>query len=71
VILDDLSKRQINRNLRRILTNTPLKLEEDTELNTNLKRLSKKMAQLTTSLQNTENTGLLNGEEFVKKERGR
>ncbi|MGC4441955.1 histidine kinase dimerization/phosphoacceptor domain-containing protein, partial [Streptococcus suis] len=45
--------------------------EEDTELNTNLKRLSKKMAQLTTSLQNTENTGLLNGEEFVKKERGR
>ena len=71
VILDDLSKRQINRNLRRILTNTPLKLEEDTELNTNLKRLSKKMAQLTTSLQNTENTGLLNGEEIVKKERGR
>ena len=71
VILDDLSKRQINRNLRRILTNTSLKLEEDTELNTNLKRLSKKMAQLTTSLQNTENTGLLNGEEIVKKERGR
>ncbi|MCS4488590.1 sensor histidine kinase [Streptococcus sciuri] len=71
VILDDLSKRQINLNLRRILANTPLKVEEDTELNTNLKRLSKKMEQLTTSLQNTENIGLLNGEEIIKKERGR
>ncbi|MFS1663414.1 sensor histidine kinase [Streptococcus sp. zg-JUN1979] len=71
LILDDLSKRSINMNLRRILTNTPLKIEEDTEINANLKRLSQKMAQLTTSLQNTENQDLLNGEEIVKKERGR
>lgn len=42
VILDDNSKRGINQNLRRILNNQPITLDEDTEINTNLSRLSKK-----------------------------
>ena len=54
VILDDNSKRGINQNLRRILNNQPITLDEDTEINTNLSRLSKKMTHLTNSLQNTE-----------------
>lgn len=41
VILDDNSKRGINQNLRRILNNQPITLDEDTEINTNLSRLSK------------------------------
>lgn len=42
VILDDNSKRGINQNLRCILNNQPITLDEDTEINTNLSRLSKK-----------------------------
>ena len=56
VIMDDNSKRGVNQNLRRILNNQPLDLNEDTEINTNLLRLSNKMWHLTTSLQNTENS---------------
>lgn len=71
VILDDNSKRSINQNLRRILNNQPLKLDEDSEINLNLLRLSKKMSHLTTSLQNTENARILKGQEIVKQERKR
>ena len=39
VIMDDNSKRGVNQNLRRILNNQPLDLDEDTEINTNLLRL--------------------------------
>lgn len=35
VILDDNSKRSINQNLRRILNNQEVSLDEDTEINTN------------------------------------
>ena len=71
VILDDNSKRGINQNLRRILNNQPITLDEDTEINTNLSRLSKKMTHLTNSLQNTENSRILNSQEIVEQERKR
>lgn len=71
VILDDNSKRGINQNLRRILNNQPITLDEDTEINTNLSRLSKKMTRLTNSLQNTENSRILNSQEIVEQERKR
>ena len=71
VILDDNSKRGINQNLRRILNNQPISLNEDTEINTNLSRLSKKMMHLTNSLQNTENSRILNSQEIVEQERKR
>lgn len=71
VILDDNSKRSTNQNLRRILNNQEVSLDEDTEINTNLSRLSKKMTHLTTSLQNTENSRIQNGQEIVEQERKR
>lgn len=71
VILDDNSKRGINQNLRCILNNQPITLDEDTEVNTNLSRLSKKMTYLTNSLQNTENSRILNSQEIVEQERKR
>lgn len=70
-ILDDNSKRHINQNLRRILNNQSIRVVEDSEININLARLSKKMSHLTTSLQNTENSRILNGQEIVKQERRR
>lgn len=51
ILLEDISKRGINQNLRRILNNQPIKLEETSELNINLIRLSKKMFHMTNSLQ--------------------
>ena len=71
VILDDTNKRSTNQNLRRILNNQPLELDEDTEIHTNLSRLSKKMTHLTTNLQNTENERIQNSQEIVKQERKR
>lgn len=71
VILDDNSKRSINQNLRRILNNQEVYLDEDTEINANLARLSKKMTHLTNSLQNTENSRIQNGQEIVEQERKR
>lgn len=70
-ILDDNSKRHINQNLRRILNNQSIRVVEDSEININLARLSKKMSHLTTSLQNTENSRILNSQEIVKQERRR
>ena len=71
VIMDDNSKRGVNQNLRRILNNQPLDLDEDTEINTNLLRLSNKMRHLTTSLQNTENSRIQSSQEIVEQERKR
>ena len=71
MILDDNSKRSIKQNLRRILNNQPIKTDQDNEINLNLTRLSKKMNHLTTSLQNTENSRILNSQEIVKQERKR
>ena len=68
VILDDTNKRSTNQNLRRILNNQPLELDEDTEIHANLSRLSKKMTHLTTNLQNTENERIQNSQEIVKQE---
>ena len=71
VIMDDNSKRGVNQNLRRILNNQPLDLNEDTEINTNLLRLSNRMWHLTTSLQNTENSRIQSSQEIVEQERKR
>lgn len=51
IILDDNSKRTINQNLKRILNNQRIHLEETSEINTNLSRLSEKMSHMTTNMQ--------------------
>ena len=71
IILDENSKRGINQNLRYILNNQTVKVDESTEINANLLRLSDKMEHLTTSLQNTENARILNSQEIIKQERKR
>ncbi|AND79813.1 sensor histidine kinase [Streptococcus pantholopis] len=71
LVLDENSKRSINQNLRHILNNKAVKVDGNTEINSNLLRLSKKMEHLTTSLQNTENARILNSQEIIKQERKR
>ena len=66
-----IANESINQNLRRILNNQEVCLDEDTEINANLARLSKKMTHLTNSLQNTENSRIQNGQEIVEQERKR
>lgn len=51
IILDDNSKRNINQNLRRILNNQRIYLEDSSETNANLIRLSEKMSHLTANMQ--------------------
>ncbi|MGT2888247.1 sensor histidine kinase [Streptococcus didelphis] len=71
IILDDTSKRSINHNLRRILNNQPIQLDETSELNINLKRLSKKMFHMTNSLQKKESAYILDSQNIVHRERKR
>ncbi|HHF7019875.1 TPA: sensor histidine kinase [Streptococcus mutans] len=71
MILDDNSKRHLNQNLKRILLNQAITQEDDTELEKNVNRLSRKMQQLTNNLQKTENTYIASSQEIVKKERKR
>lgn len=71
-LLDDNSKRQINHNLRRILNNQSINVtDDDTEISTNIQRLSKKMNLMTASLQSKENSRILKSQEIVKQERKR
>lgn len=71
ILLEDISKRGINQNLRRILNNQPIKLEETSELNVNLIRLSKKMFHMTNSLQKKESAYILDTQKIVQRERKR
>lgn len=71
IILDDNSRRGTNQNLRRILNNQPIALEENSEININLIRLSKKMAHMTASLQKKESAYLLDNQKIVQRERKR
>lgn len=71
ILLEDISKRGINQNLRRILNNQPIKLEETSELNINLIRLSKKMFHMTNSLQKKESAYILDTQKIVQRERKR
>lgn len=71
ILLEDISKRGINQNLRRILNNQPIKLEETSELNINLIRLSKKMFHMTNSLQKKESASILDTQKIVQRERKR
>lgn len=71
MILVDNSKRFINQQLRYILNNQPISIDEDTDINTNLIYLSKKMAHLINSLQNTENSRIQNSQETIERERNR
>ncbi|KHD44089.1 sensor histidine kinase [Streptococcus hongkongensis] len=71
IILDDNSKRGTNQNLRRILNNQSITLEENSEININLIRLSKKMAHMTASLQKKESAYLLDSQKIVQRERKR
>lgn len=71
IILDDNSKRSINKNLRRILNNQRIHLEETSEINTNLTRLSAKMSHITTNIQKKENAYILDSQKIVQQERKR
>lgn len=71
LIVDDNSKRWINKSLRRIINNQPLDKQSETEVGKNLERLSKKMNRLTANLQKTENTYISNSREIVTQERKR
>lgn len=71
IILDDNSRRGTNQNLRRILNNQPISLEENSEININLIRLSKKMANMTASLQKKESAYILDNQKIVQRERKR
>ncbi|HEL1403421.1 TPA: sensor histidine kinase [Streptococcus equi subsp. equi] len=71
IILDDNSKRSINKNLRRILSNQRIHLEETSEINTNLTRLSAKMSHITTNIQKKENAYILDSQKIVQQERKR
>lgn len=68
---DEVTKIQLNKNLKRMLTNQPISNQPNTELGANMGRLSKKIQQLTASLQKTENAYLQNGQEIVQRERRR
>lgn len=68
IILDDNSKRSINKNLRRILNNQRIHLEETSEINTNLTRLSAKMSHITTNIQKKENAYILDSQKIVQQE---
>ncbi|HEL1062010.1 TPA: sensor histidine kinase [Streptococcus equi subsp. zooepidemicus] len=71
IILDDNSKRSLNKNLRRILNNQRIHLEETSEINTNLTRLSAKMSHITTNIQKKENAYILDSQKIVQQERKR
>lgn len=71
IILEDNSRRGTNQNLRRILNNQPISLEENSEININLIRLSKKMAHMTASLQKKESAYILDNQKIVQRERKR
>src|SRR3712207_1023123 len=71
IVLDDNSKRSINKNLRRILNNQRIHLEETSQINTNLIRLSAKMSHITTNIQKKENAYILDSHKIVQQERKR
>lgn len=68
---DEVSKRHLNKNLKRMLANQAISKQPQTELGANISRLSKKMQELTASLQKTENAYIQNGQEIVQRERKR
>ncbi|WP_159795355.1 sensor histidine kinase [Streptococcus halichoeri] len=71
IIFDDNSKRSINQNLRRILNNQEIHVDETSETNVNLVRLSQKMAHMTKSLQKKESAYILDTQNIVHRERKR
>ncbi|MGT2934041.1 sensor histidine kinase [Streptococcus catagoni] len=71
IVIDDNSKRSVNQNLRRILNNQKVKLDETSETNINLNRLSKKMSHMTSSLQKKESAYILDSQNIVHRERKR
>ncbi|MGT2784315.1 sensor histidine kinase [Streptococcus merionis] len=62
---------QLNRQLKRILNNQPLRKQADDEYSLILQRLSNKMNEVTTSLQQIENGELESRETIVEEERKR
>lgn len=71
MLIDERSKRSINQNLRKILNNQKIKVETDSEIDSNLIRLSQKMSQISVHLQSSKNERILNSQEIVKQERKR
>lgn len=68
---DEMAKRHLNKNLKRMLANKTISKQPNTELGTNISLLSKKLQHLTASLQKTENAYSQNGQEIVQGERKR
>lgn len=71
LLLDEWSKLQLNKTLRRILENKPIHFSKETEIGENVNLLSTKMRHLTENLQKTENSYIENSEVIVKQERRR
>ncbi|MGT2756126.1 sensor histidine kinase [Streptococcus ovuberis] len=65
------TKYMFNRQLKRILTNKPLRKQADDEYNLLLQRLSAKMNEVTTTLQQIENRDLETREAIIEEERKR
>lgn len=70
-LLDEWSKRQLNKTLRHILENKPIHYSKETDIGENINLLSAKMRHLTENLQKTENAYIENSEDIVIQERRR
>lgn len=68
---DEVAKRHLNKNLKRMLNDQAISKQPINELGTNMSLLSKKLQHLTASLQKTENAYIQNGQEIVQRERKR
>lgn len=68
---DEVAKRHLNKNLKRMLNNQSISKQPNTELGANISRLSKKIQHLTASLQKTENAYIQNGQDIMQRERKR
>ncbi|MFC3931727.1 sensor histidine kinase [Streptococcus dentapri] len=71
LVVDDNSKRHLNKSLRRIINNQPISRQPESEIGKNVERLSRKMSRITANLQKTENAYISNSRTLVTQERKR
>ncbi|WP_019777714.1 sensor histidine kinase [Streptococcus sobrinus] len=71
LVVDDNSKRHLNKSLRRIINNQAVGKQPESEVGKNIERLSKQMSRITANLQKTENAYISNSRAIVTQERKR
>lgn len=71
LVVDDNSKRHLNKSLRRIINNQVVGKQPESEVGKNIERLSKQMSRITANLQKTENAYISNSRTIVTQERKR